>query len=402
MQTAERRYAYKIRGVDKRSIAASKFPIRPLPLEDELLSSWLVRTAYMHHTDPSTFLNLHFPEYGRELWERDLDLYCDGSLVKRLAEKTGFPEEIVYKMTLNSYEGWLSEEIYPNNRNAFIIPIHRHSRNVRQFAQRLCPMCLKEDKQPYLRKKWRLFFSTACIKHNCFLIDKCSSCGEPFVIHKRLYDGDFPHCQKCGFSFKSAEPEFIGGDSGGLKALKALYGILDGGIFMFENRPVYSFLFFDMLNHFTKLVKYGYRKSLRLEENGLADKELPVSGIRGIPYVMELDTRQQYALFSALTMIFENQENITGFCAENKITVKMLSRSMDYVPFWFAKTYDAINKAKYHYTSEEIKNGLIYLRKQGIRPGLKNLLKKFGISVSKGKRKAFNQFLLENLNRNLR
>ncbi len=385
MEAAERRYAYKIRGVDKRSIAASKFPIRPLPLEDELLSSWLVRTAYLHHTDPSTFLNLHFPEYGRELWERDLDLYCDGSLVKRLAEKTGFPEEIIYKMTLNSYEGWLSEEIYPNNRNTFIIPIHRRSRNVRQFAQRLCPMCLKEDKQLYLRKKWRLFFSTACVKHNCFLIDKCQECGTPFMVNKRLNDGDFPHCRKCGFSFMTAESEFISENSYGLKAIKALYRILDGGIFMFENRPVYSFLFFDMLNHFTKLVKYGYRKSLRLEENYLEENELPISGIRGIPYVMELDIRQQYALFSALTRIFENQENISKFCAENKITVKKISRSMDYIPFWFSKFYNKINKVKYIYSYDEVKNVLNYLKRQDIRLTSKNLKKHLGITFSNKK-----------------
>ena len=101
---------------------------------------------------------------------------------------------------------------------------------------------------------------------------------------------------------------------------------------------------------------------MRLEKNGLAEKELPVSDIRGIPYVMELDIKQQYILFSALMKIFENQKNIIKFCTENKITVKKISRSMDYVPFWFAKTYDAINKTKYFYTLEEIKNGLIYFQ----------------------------------------
>ena len=164
-------------------------------------------------------------------------------------------------MTLKSYEGRLSETIHYNNRNAFIMLIFRRKRNIRQHAQRICPLCLKEDKQPYLRKKWRLFFSAACVKHKCFLIDKCPSCGEPFVIHKRLYDGDFPYCRKCGFSFKTAEPEYIDGDPYGLKAIKELYDILDHGIFMFENLPVYSFFFFDVLNHFTKLIKYGPRKA---------------------------------------------------------------------------------------------------------------------------------------------
>ena len=114
---------------------------------------------------------------------------------------------------------------------------------------------------------------------------------------------------------------------------------------------------------------------------------------------MELDIKQQYILFSALMKIFENQKNIIKFCTENKITVKKISRSMDYVPFWFAETYDGINKAKYCYTSEEIKNGLIYLRSHGINPGLKNLLKTFNISVTKGKRRIFNQFLLRCMNK---
>lgn len=379
-------FAYKIRGVAKRSIAASKFRIRPLPLDNELLSSWLVRTSYLHHSDPATFLNLYLPEYDYKLWDNDIDLYCDDILASKLSDKTGFPKDKIYGMTLKSYESYLSENIYPNNRNKFIIPIHRRQRNVRQFAQRLCPLCLKEDKEPYLRKKWRLFFSTACVKHNCFLIDKCPDCGTPFMVNKRLNDEDFPHCRKCGFSFKEAEPEFIDENSYGLKAIKTLYDVLDNGIFMFENQPVYSFFFFDVLNHFTKLIKYGYRKGLLLEEEDLDEEGLPISNIRGIPYIMELDIRQQYVLFSALMEIFENQENIIIFCKENKITVKMLSRSMGYIPFWFAKTYDGINKSKYYYTSEEIKNGLIYLQTHGIKPSLKNLLKTFRMGVAKRKR----------------
>ncbi|MHB1697429.1 MAG: TniQ family protein [bacterium] len=387
MERAKKSFAYQIRGVDKRSIAASKFRIRPLPLADELLSSWLVRTAYMHHTDPTTFLNLNFPEHGRKLWERDLDLFCDGNLTKKLAEKTGFPEETIYRMTLKSYEGRLAQEIYPNNRNVFIIPTYRRSRNIRHHAQRMCPLCLKDDKQPYLRKKWRLFFSTACIKHNCFLIDKCPECGAPFMVNKRLYDEDFPHCRKCGFSFKAAEPEFIDSGSYGLKAIKTLYGILDGGIFIFENRPVYSFFFFDVLNHFTKFVKWGYRKNLPIDEIIHGDGEqLPVSDISRIPYVMELDIKQQFALFSGLMRLFESKENMLKFCADNNITVKKLSRSVKYVPFWFQEIYDTINKTRYSYTAQEIGNALIYLKKQGMNPTFKNLYKIFGISLTGNKR----------------
>jgi hypothetical protein len=382
MQTADKIFAYKVRAIDKRSIADSMFRIRPLPLNDELLSSWLIRTAYLHHSDPATFLNLYFPEYDYHLWDNDLDLYNNNSFLNRLSLKTGYKKEIFYGMTLKSYEGRLSETIHYNNRNAFIMPIFRRKRNIRQHAQRICPLCLKEDKQPYLRKKWRLFFSTACIKHKCFLIDKCPSCGEPFVIHKRLYDGDFPHCRKCGFSFKTAEPEFINENSYGLKAIEKIYDILEKGMFEYENNYYYSFFFFYILNRFTNLIKGGYRKNLPVESGILENDELPVSNTPGIPFVMELDIKQQYILFSALMRLFESRDGIIRFCKDNRLTVKKLTKDLQYIPFWFSEIRDIMNKTKYSWNIIETQNAMIYLTKIGIKPNLKNLHKILGMSFA--------------------
>ncbi len=382
MQTADRIFAYKVRAIDKRSIANSMFRIRPLPLKDELLSSWLIRTAYLHHSDPATFLNLYFPEYDYHLWDNDLDLYNNDSFFNRLLIKTGFRKETIYGMTLKSYEGYLSETIHPDNRNAFIIPVFRRKRNIRQHAQRICPFCLKEDKQPYLRKKWRLFFSTACVKHKCFLIDKCPSCGEPFVIHKRLFDGDFPHCRKCGFLFKSAEPELISENSEGLRAIEKLHDILDAGIFEFENKYNYSFFFFNILNRFTNLIKVGYRKNLPIEKGILGNNDMPVSNIPGIPFIMELGIKQQYVLFSGLMNIFKDKESIIRFCADNRLTVKKLTKDLQYIPFWFSEIRDIMNKTRYSYNIGETRNAMIHLMSRGINPTLKNLYKFLGMSLA--------------------
>ena len=382
MQTVQRTFAYKIRAIDKRSIADSMFKIRPLPLDGELLSSWLIRTAYLHHSDPATFLNLYFPEYDYHLWDNDLDLYNNDAFINRLSLKTGYKKEIFYGMTLKSYEGRLSETIHYNNRNAFIMPIFRRKRNIRQHAQRICPLCLKEDKQPYLRKKWRLFFSTACVRHKCFLIDKCPSCGELFVIHKRLFDGDFPHCRKCGFSFKKAEPEFIDENSDGLKAIEKIYNILETGISEYENNYYYSFFFFYILNRFTNLIKGGYRKNLPVEKGILENDGLPVSNTPGIPFIMELDIKQQFVLFSALMQVFENRDGIIRFCKDNKLTVKKLTKDLSYIPFWFTEIRDTMNKTKYSRSIIETQNAMIYLAKMGIKPNLKNLYKYFSTRQS--------------------
>ncbi|MHB8327857.1 MAG: hypothetical protein ACYDB5_10570, partial [bacterium] len=156
---------------------------------------------------------------------------------------------------------------------------------------------------------------------------------------------------------------------------------------------IYSFFFFDILNQFTKLVKWGYRKNLPAEGDILGNDTLPVSNSFAIPYVMELDIRQQFVLFSELMRLFESKESMIKFCADNKITVKKLSRSIKYIPFWFSEIYDTINKTRYSYTMQEISSTLICLQNQDIKPTFKNLYKIFGISFANKKRGMVNKLI---------
>ena len=64
------------------------FVIHPKPQYDELLSSWLVRVALANDTAATSFTNMHFREYARNIiWQRDLDIWCPQDLMKRLSEK---------------------------------------------------------------------------------------------------------------------------------------------------------------------------------------------------------------------------------------------------------------------------------------------------------------------------
>ena len=120
-------------------------------------------------------------------------------------------------------------------------------------------------------------------------------------------------------------------------------------------------------------IKGGYRKNLPVESGILENDELPVSNTPGIPFVMELNIKQQYVLFSALMQVFESRDGIIRFCKDNRLTVKKLTKDLQYIPFWFTEIRDIMNKTKYSMNIIETQNAMIYLAKMGIRPNLKNL-----------------------------
>lgn len=50
---------------------------------------------------------------------------------------------------------------------------------LRRFQIAICPLCLRDDKVPYLRTRWEHTFSETCARHQCALIDTCPNCQEP-------------------------------------------------------------------------------------------------------------------------------------------------------------------------------------------------------------------------------
>ncbi|MCL5422508.1 MAG: TniQ family protein [Nitrospirae bacterium] len=152
--------AYKVKGY-RFDLSEGKFRYRLDPQEDELLSSWLIRTALFHLTEPSTFVNLYLPRWRNVLWARDVDVWADKDLLETLSLKSGIAYETLYNLTLRSYEGYLAETITPKTRNPFIQFLKNCSRMKVGYGLRFCPECLRSDETPYFRKKWRLSFSTA-------------------------------------------------------------------------------------------------------------------------------------------------------------------------------------------------------------------------------------------------
>ncbi|MGO9377482.1 MAG: TniQ family protein [Dissulfurispiraceae bacterium] len=379
--------AYKI---DSKRInfANNKFRYCLTPQDDELLSSWLTRTALAHLTDPATFVNLYLPEWKNTLWTRDVDISADERLLETLAHKCQLCKEILYNLTLKSYQGYLAEEIMVRTSTPFIQPIVLHSRLTIGYGQRFCPLCLKAEKVRYFRKRWRFSFSTACIVHGCFLLDRCPECGIPVTLRRSYYYKNFPVCYKCGFDFAKSKPEFVDPDSYGLHAIKELYKVLESGIFSFGDRYAYSFLFFSVLRQFIKIAyNWGFDKGL-LDHESMAQRiDLPVIKRKHI-YVDDIPLKVQYLLFSGLIKIFENfPANFITFCERNELGKTELTRDLLYVPFFYKDIVDPFSMEYNPVTCDEIQSVIEHLERKRIAVCRERVCKTMGIFLRLDERK---------------
>ncbi len=148
------------------------WPCRPVPLPDELLSSYLWRAADGMGTRPITLLNSVFGS-SRSLLNQDLDAFLSGPVHDRLCEGTGLSHEAVRAMTLADHLGALHASEHPRGRKTWILPITILSNKRLCHGLQFCPACLRDDARPYLRRRWRLAFSTCCTTHGVMLQDRC-------------------------------------------------------------------------------------------------------------------------------------------------------------------------------------------------------------------------------------
>lgn len=329
-------FAYKIHSLDKRAISKARFSIRVAPLKDELLSSWLVRTSIQNLVDPVTFMNLYVPDYKNNLYSRDIDVFASKNLIAIIAEKSNKSVEEIRSLTLQSYEKYLSDTIYKNTRTILIQPIVNRGRLNRAGGQRFCPTCLKEGNTPYLRKKWRLSFSTACIKHKVFLKKGCPNCGTPVTQYKRKGKNIFPLCYKCGNDLRKMPTEHIDPLSYGLKAIELYYKILDSGKFEYVNGEMRSTEFFAIVRQLIKIIYFqGYNDGV-FEHEVMRSKIELYKNRPKLHLVERIPLKEQYLVFSAIMKIMENfPDSFIYFVEQNNLTKTPLTKDFKNMPDFY-------------------------------------------------------------------
>lgn len=179
-------------------------PISVKPLEDELLSSWLIRTAIANKTDPLGFSGGVWEDMYR-FWTRDCDRYFPEEKAAPLSKYTGLLYLELQKLTLEPIIKKITHQRQLNPKTAWpwVIPTGQRNRT-RINGLHFCSHCL-DDPPVYFKKQWRLSWNVACPKHGILLQLHCPKCYTVFSPHLITYTNtDFTKCQKCGFDLRQA------------------------------------------------------------------------------------------------------------------------------------------------------------------------------------------------------
>ncbi|WP_333804904.1 TniQ family protein [Sulfurospirillum sp.] len=179
-------------------------PINVKPLEDELLSSWLIRTAIANKTDPLGFSGGIWEDMYR-FWTRDCDRFFPQEKAAPLSKYTGLSYLELQKLTLEPIIKAIThqQKLNPKIAWTWIIPTGQRNRT-RINGLHFCSHCL-DDPPIYFKKQWRLSWNVACPKHGILLQLHCPKCYTVFSPHLITYTNtDFTKCQKCGFDLRRA------------------------------------------------------------------------------------------------------------------------------------------------------------------------------------------------------
>lgn len=360
-----------IKKIKNPAIKKSEFIIIPEIKDDELLTSWFVRTAYAHFTHPHTFINLHLNKSSQVLNCNSFDVCISDKEIKILEEKSRRKISL-FETTLRSYSGYLQENIINNGLNKLLC------------SQRFCPVCLREDKIVYFRKKWKILFNTICEKHKCFLYELCPQCNSTIDISKMFQNKlSFKYCYKCGFDLSKARKLSINKHLiNGYLTVRKLNSILKKGYICFDKDFIYSFYFFDSLLQLSKKI-LKHKKVLYLNKQYIY-KYIKFRDYKSTkPILHQVSIKEQYALFSLSYYLFRKfPSNIKKYIKENNLSAWDITKDMDYISYWFENLInDIVPREPYparFLTKEEIENGKKYLKRNGLILNKANLTRLFG------------------------
>jgi len=349
-----------------------KFVIIPLPLEDEILSSWIVRTAYAHKTHPHTFTNQYLNYRHHSFFLTESDITLDEDMIKTIEEKSHHKIDI-HSLMLKTYSGYIQENIYENNPTIFFT------------HQKYCPVCLREDKVPYFRKKWRVVFYNICHKHQCRLYEHCAECKTKLDISK-MYENKLPytHCHHCGFELKKGRKLPIHKKHiSNLEYQNKIFKTIEDGYIQLGETPVYSFLFFEVFSKLSKLI-------LLNSKHRFIDKHPLFSLLKNAeqhkinhPIFKKIDAKAQSALFGLIMYIFEDfPRNLESYILQNKLTYYNMTTKISDIPFWYETTVNTISPQYLPHsmtvTKEEVEHAERYLKSIGKDVNKANLTRLLG------------------------
>jgi hypothetical protein len=345
-----------------------RLPYRPKPQPDELLSSWIVRTAAGMSMRLHTFTNGLWP--GREVWTRDVDWFSDPALVVGMAEATDTPIGLASATVLRAFEGHLFPCHRPNARTAWIRPLSIFHRLRLSPGMQFCPTCLKSDRAPYFRRLWRLAFITACPVHGCVLLERCPECNCPINFHRVAPGSVITSCWRCGYDLAEVRaPRAYPAATAFQLHLEHVLGT--GQAQLGRYGSIYSVRFFAILRQIARIIATGraaqHLQRAMAELEGLRLELTPTRDGLNIERLPPMD--RHLLLLGACYLIDSWPNRLVEICHATKTWSSDVLRDMDDIPFALADpTAEHLLRVAYVPSVEEVDAAADHLRRRGFIP----------------------------------
>lgn len=152
----------------------------PVPIDGELLTSWLSRLAWANALGPAALLQ-HLRPFCRD--PVDLDRDPAPRLVAYLAAQTGVAPARLQEM-----------QRFAHGAAAW---------SRRTAAIRCCPLCWRSGTPPHAPWPWRFDVVVACPRHGCWLRDRCD-CGATLDLLAGLRRRPMWRCHACGQDLRAS------------------------------------------------------------------------------------------------------------------------------------------------------------------------------------------------------
>lgn len=150
-------------------------------LNDESITSWLVRAALNQGCDPLVLTQFYWSDY--RLWTYDVDKgfhTIDDAIHSEMAILSDTDQTLFDTQNLTYISNQMGSLAKSQNvSNTWTLPLSK--RNTRsRLGYYYCPLCMIDDEKAHLKIHWRMSWNVYCEQHGVSMLSKCTVCGMPY------------------------------------------------------------------------------------------------------------------------------------------------------------------------------------------------------------------------------
>lgn len=360
--------------------SAPVLPVRCQPLPDELLSSWLIRLAWLNAEKLHTFQQRFWAHPGIP-WNRNIDLTLSEDAMANIFEMTLVTREALAGHTLREYLGKLFESIDTSGNAKGILASRHRGQKVLGFGLQLCPDCLLLNSIPYFRVWWKVAYIVVCPIHNRLLIDACPRCQRPITYHeadfgRALLPERIPtsFCATCQYDWRAKMhgEEVLLTDKFMEWQKQILEALETGWIKNNQMDPLYALSYFEGLRLLIRLVAAdGHCERLRqvlAKEIGMLPLGVAHAGNQNLFGGLRLGDRL-YLLRYVFWLLQEWPERFLWAIKTAELTFSYINyyRDQSPLPYWIYSVATLVRDHRHiKISATEKENAKRYLERQGL------------------------------------